>query len=584
MKPAKILVVDDQLELERLIKQRFRKNLKAKEFEFFFVYNGVEALRKLETEPQIDMILTDINMPEMDGLTLLEKVLKIYPNIKTVVMSAYGEIQNIRTAMNFGAFDFLIKPIDFEDLEITIKKTLKLVEQMKAQQQQLQQAMAQLQYQAAYDRLTNLPNRYQMLEEIRQCLEDSQQGCLFAVLFLELDHYRRFKYSFGHEQADRLLVEVASRLKTCVGPKDRIAHVGENEFAIFLKDIQEQQAVQKASDIHMALELPFNFNGTVMSSTTSMGIVFSNIGYHQPEEFLRAADTAMHYGKMPSFASTVLFDLSMQTKAIERLHLEADLQRAIKLQQLHLNYQPIVSLKTDEIVGFEALVRWDDPTRGLVSPTEFIPLAEETGLIIPLGEWVLSEACRQLSIWRDRLPDHFRVSVNLSGMQLWHPLLLQFLDDLLLTLSLSGSCLKLEITESILMQNSSAAIALLEQFKQRQIQLSMDDFGTGYSSFSYLQRLPIDTLKLDRSFVDNIEGHGKDFDIAKAIITLAHSLGLDVIAEGIETPQQREILRSLDCEYGQGYLFSRPLDGQEVIEFMATINPQYNDGRCTFWG
>lgn len=574
MKPATILVVDDELELERLIKQRLRKNIKAKEFELLFVRNGVEALQKIVTEPHIDMILTDINMPEMDGLTLLEKLLEINPQIKAVVVSAYGDMQNIRTAMNFGAFDFLIKPIDFQDLEITIKKTLKLVQQMKAQQQQLQQALSQLQYQATYDRLTGLPNRYQILAEIRHCLESESPTCQFAVLFFDLDRYKSVKYSFGHEPAEGLLVEVASRLKTCVG--DIIAHVGENEFAILLKDINEQQAVQKADDIHRALELPVNFNGTVMSSTTNIGIVFSNIGYHQAEEFLRAADTAMHYAKMQSPASTVIFDLSMQRRAIDRLHLEADLQRAIKLQQLHLNYQPIVSLKTDEIVGFEALVRWQHPTRGLVSPTEFIPLAEETGLIIPLGEWVLSEACRQLSLWRDRLPDHFRVSVNLSGMQLWHPLLLQFLDDLLRSLSLSGSYLKLEITESILMQNSAAAIALLEQFKQRQIQLSMDDFGTGYSSFSYLQRLPIDTLKLDRSFVDNIEGHGKDFDIAKAIITLAHVLGLDAIAEGIETPQQRDILRSLDCEYGQGYLFSRPLDGQGVIDLMATIN-QYND-------
>lgn len=577
MKPAKILVVDDELELERLIKQRLRKNIKAKEFELLFVHNGVEALQKLETEPHIDMILTDINMPEMDGLTLLEKVLKIDSNIKTVVVSAYGDMQNIRTAMNFGAFDFLLKPIDFHDLEITIKKTLKLVQEMKAQQYQLQQALSQLKYQATYDILTGLPNRYQMISEIARCLESESPTCRFAVLFFDLDRYRRVKYSFGHEQAERLLVEVASRLKTCVEPQDIIAHVGENEFAILLKDIHEQQAVQCAQDIHMALELPFNFNGTAMSSTTNIGIVLSNIGYHQPEEFLRAADTAMHYAKMQSPASTVIFDLSMQAKAISRLHLEADLQRAIKLQQLHLHYQPIVSLKTNQIVGFEALVRWDHPTKGIVSPTEFISLAEETGLIIPLGEWVLSEACRQLSICRSHLPDHFRISVNLSGIQLWHPHLLASIDKLLESLSLSGSCLKLEITETVLMSNNTAAIALLEQLKQRQIQLSIDDFGTGYSSLSYLQRLPIDTLKIDRSFISGIDSNRKNFSLAKTIITLAHSLGLDVIAEGIETPQQRDLLRSLDCEYGQGYLFSRPLDGQGVIEFMASINPQYND-------
>jgi EAL domain-containing protein (putative c-di-GMP-specific phosphodiesterase class I) len=261
----------------------------------------------------------------------------------------------------------------------------------------------------------------------------------------------------------------------------------------------------------------------------------------------------------------------MQDRTLERLHLEADLQQAIEARELHLNYQPIVSLETGQVVSFEALLRWQHPTRGGVSPVNFIPLAEETGLIIPLGEWVLSEACKRLSVWREQFPWLVSMSVNLSGVQLGNPDLLRSVDEILQSLSLSGSSLKLEITESMLMEKGSAATALLGQLKARQIQLSIDDFGTGYSSLAYLQSLPIDTLKIDRSFISGIEHREKNLEITQTIITLAHSLKLDVVAEGVETEAQLDIVRSLGCEYGQGYLFSRPLDEQAAVAFMTEV-------------
>ncbi|HAZ47134.1 MAG TPA: GGDEF domain-containing response regulator [Cyanobacteria bacterium UBA11369] len=576
MKPAKILVVDDEKDLERLIKQRFRKKITAKQLDFIFVKNGVEAIKKLQTKDAVDMVLTDINMPEMDGLTLLTRLPEIDQTLKAVVLSAYGDLPTIRVAMNRGAFDFITKPIDFQDLEITIDKTVTFVKQIREQKQQLQQALEQLRYQAFYDPLTGLPNQHYILGRIRQCIEWRQQrNSLFAVLCLSLEGFKAVKYGLGHALSDRLLVEVARRLETYLHPTDMVARCGTDEFAILLTDLPNfKQAENKAQQLCQVLRNPFKLNRSVVSSNIYIGIVNSTIDYDQPEDFLRAADTAMNYAKMPGKPNIVVFDTGMQASILERLELEADLQRAIEHQQFHLNYQPIVSLSTGKIVGFEALVRWQHPTRGWISPDKFIPLAEETGLIIPLGKWVLSEACRQLSVWQEQLSHQMplSISVNLSGIQLWNPDVLQSIDEILHSLSLSGSHLKLEITESILMDKESEAKAVLAQLKQRQIQLSIDDFGTGYSSLAYLQSFPIDTLKIDRSFISGIEHQEKNLDITRTIITLAHSLELDAIAEGVETPAQLEILRALGCEYGQGYLFSPPLEGSAVVNFMAKVN------------
>ncbi len=572
MSPAKILVVDDEIELERLIKQRFRKRIVAKELDFVFAHNGVEALQQLHAEHQIDVILTDINMPEMDGLTLLGKITELDQNVKAVVVSAYGDLPNIRIAMNRGAFHFVTKPIDFQDLSITIDKTIEFVQKIKEQQEQLQEALEQLKYQAFHDQLTGLPNQNLILSRIRQCIESEQHNSLFAVLFLSLDSFKAVKEGLGHIFSDQLLVEVSRRIEKCVQPTDTVARVGTDEFAVLLNNLQDfQEAQNQAELLRQALKSPFKLNGSMVSSTTYIGIVNSTVGYAQPEDYLRAADTAMNYAKTQGRSSTALFDTSMQHRTLERLQLEADLQEAIERQEFYLNYQPILSLKTGQVVSFEALVRWRHPQRGFVPPVKFIPLAEETGLIIPLGEWVLSEACKQFSLWRSQFSNYspLTMSVNLSGVQLENPDLLHSIDEILQSLSLSGSSLKLEITESILMNKRSTATALLEQLKARHIQLSIDDFGTGYSSLSYLQSLTIDTLKIDRSFINGIEKREKNLEITQTIINLAHSLKLDVVAEGVETQEQLDILRSLGCEYAQGYFFSRPLDEQAVVAFMT---------------
>lgn len=571
--PAKILVVDDERSLERLVKQWFRKQIKDKEFEFIFVRNGREALSILHQSSTVDLILTDIRMPEMDGLTLLEKIPALDPTVKAIVISAYDELKNIRTAMNRGAFDFLTKPIDFQDLEITIRKTLTFVRGIRESQHQLQFAQEQLRYQAFYDSLTGLLNRNGLLRELSECLRGDRQGSSnrFAVLLLDLDRYQTVKFTLGHRVGEQLLKEAARRLTNCVLADATIARMGTDEFAILLKNFSDLQQVKNiAFSIHRTLERAFILEEVAVSSTVSIGIVDNSLPFEGAENVLQAADTAMHYAQMKGKGETAIFHGGMQAGAISRLQLEADLQRAIVHQQLHLNYQPIFLLANERIIGFEALVRWRHPVRGLVSPTDFIPVAEETGLIVPLGEWVLAEAIRRMKRWLVQFPHirPFSVSVNLSGIQLSNPNLISQIDFLLHEFSLNSNFLKLEITESMFMENATTTSQILEALKDRNIQLCIDDFGKGYSSLSYLHHLPIDILKIDREFINGMVADSKNFDIVRTIINLAHSLGLEVVAEGIETLEQLVLLRELGCECGQGYLFSRPLEAEAVSEFL----------------
>jgi diguanylate cyclase (GGDEF)-like protein len=570
---AKILVIDDEPLLEYLILQLFRHQIRTQEFEFYFAINGVQALDKLQSDGSFDLVLTDINMPEMDGLTLLENLPAIDPTLKAIVVSAYGDMANIRTAMNRGAFDFLTKPIDFDDLKITINKTLEFVRLAREKEQQLATANAQIHYQAFYDELTGLPNRNWLLKEMRSGINSLRElGHLEAILFLTLNRYQIVKYSLGHSRGEQLVVEVARRLEACALNTNFIARVGEDAFAIWLANITNSQlALDAAERIRQALEMPSNLNGTAVFSSVSIGIALGAIGTEEPEDLLRAADAARHEAFVRGAGSTVVFDADMQSRALEQLQLETDLQNAINLQQFYLNYQPIVSFVTGQIVGFEALVRWRHPSRGLVSPSEFIPVAERTGLIVALGEWVLSEAVACLSKWQLQFPDYLplNMSVNLSGIQLFAPNLLPLLDSLLRVHNLKGEFLKLEITESVLMENAEVAAGVLELLKARQVKVCLDDFGTGYSNLSYLQWLPIDTLKIDRSFVCCLEEGGKNLALLEAILNLASSLQLEAIAEGVETQEQLIILRSLGCNSYQGYFFSRPLEEEGAVALLS---------------
>ena len=439
-----------------------------------------------------------------------------------------------------------------------------------------QRAEKQLWKYAFYHQLTDLPNRTLFLAWLKQFAVRSlwDEGNLFAILYLDLNRFQLVKYSMGQQVANELLLAVAERLQTCWAESEEleqipkinsIAHVGADEFALLLENIQsERDAIDIAENIQQQLSAPFKLNGCELFTDSSIGIVLSSVNYQQPEQLLQAAETAMNHAKGLGKSCYAVFNTSMQERAARPLHLDADLRRALENKEFQVYYQPILSLINHQIIGFEALVRWLHPDRGLISPAEFIPLAEESSLIIPLGAWVLREATSQIMAWQQKFPANppLSISVNVSAVQLVQPCFVERIDRLLKETGINPLSLKLEITETAVMENAKSVTNVLEYLKDRGIHLSIDDFGTGYSSLSYLHTFPFDTLKIDRAFVSRMSVDPKNLEIIRTIIILAHNLGMDLVAEGIETIEQLDQLQELQCEHGQGYLFSRPVDSE----------------------
>ncbi|GAC1491350.1 MAG: hypothetical protein NVS2B14_03720 [Chamaesiphon sp.] len=445
----------------------------------------------------------------------------------------------------------------------------------------------QLLHHAFNDALTSLPNRRLFMERLSQAAKIGRQrkNSMFAVLFIDLDGFKVINDSLGHAIGDQLLVTICRRLETCLRYRDTLARLGGDEFALLLEDIKDaNDAIDLAERIQEKLKLPFNLSGQKVFATATIGIALSSTDYDRPEDLLRNADTAMYRAKLLGKARHAVFDPSMYTCAVARLQLDIALRWAIKRQELRLHYQPIMSLFNSKIIGFEALVRWQHPERGLVMPNEFISVAEETGLIIPIGQWVLQEACCQMRLWEQQFsPDSLlTVSVNLSAKQFSQPDLIEQVKQILQKTGLDAHRLKLEITESVVMDNAEAATMMLKQLQALGVQLSIDDFGTGYSSLSYLHRFPTNTLKIDRSFVSRTNSEQEKWEIVWTIITLAHNLGMTVIAEGIETAEQLDKLRMLKCEYGQGYFFSKPLEAKSVGAWIKNVQQINLNGRTNF--
>jgi diguanylate cyclase (GGDEF)-like protein len=394
---------------------------------------------------------------------------------------------------------------------------------------------------------------------------------LFAVLFLDLDRFKNINDSLGHTHGDLLLVAFAERLERTLRPVDTLARFGGDEFAVLLTGIVDTtDAVRVAERIHSELSVPFNLDRNSAFATASIGIALSSSGYDRPEDILRDADIAMYRAKENGKARYEMFDQGMHARAVSRLQLESDLRQAVENNEFTIHYQPIVALKTGRLAGFEALVRWNHPRLGIVSPADFVPVAEETGLIVPIGQWVLEEACKKVREWQVNSPGHraLSLSVNLSARQVAQPDLLERIKGALSESTLQPHHLKLEITESVVMGNAEAAAQMFKQLRSLGVQLSIDDFGTGYSSLSYLHRFPLNYLKIDRSFVMRMTTDN-DNAIVKTIATLAQNLGMEVIAEGIETEEQYQRLKELGCEYGQGFLFSRPVDADSASRLLV---------------
>ena len=444
----------------------------------------------------------------------------------------------------------------------------------------LKLAEAQLIHDAFHDVLTGLPNRALFMERLERALMQTKRRAnyRFAVLFLDLDRFKVVNDSLGHMIGDQLLTALARRLENCLRSGDTVARLGGDEFTILLDDLNNINDVTGVVErIHEALTSAFKLSGYEVFTTVSIGIALNNGNYNRPEELLRDADIAMYRAKALGKARHEIFDSTMYTQVTKLLELEMDLRRAVERQEFQIHYQPIVLLETDKIIGFEALVRWQHPQQGLIPPDNFIPLAEETGLIIPIGYWVLREACRQMRAWQVQFPTDppLTISVNLSTKQFSQPELIDQIDQIMQETGLEAGNLKLEITESVLMENIQLATFMLLQLQQMNIQLHLDDFGIGYSSLSYLHRFPSNALKIDRSFIIKIGANGENLEIIQAIIALAHSLKIDVIAEGVETVEQLAQLKAMKCKYAQGYFFSKPLDSKSVEILIASgIQPR----------
>lgn len=575
-KLLRVLIVEDSEDDAELLAIELERG------NYEIIYQRVETKADMQTalqEPQSwDIVLADYSMPQFSAIAALE-VLKEYDlDLPFVIVSGKIGEDTAVAAMKAGAHDYLVKG--------------KLSRLIPAVERELREAILRKEYRAAqkrlrylafYDKLTNLPNRTLFCEHLsreiayqqeqkkadNQSLNGRTPLNVLAVFLLSINRFRSIKHSLGYEISEQLLISVARRLEEYINEDEfnLVARIGEDEFALLITNaINTQDIMNRAEQLYRQFIKPFQIKSTpVCSTTVSIGIALNQGDNQTPAQLLQSADTAMQYAKVNFVKTSVLFTEKMQSKAVEKLRLENDLQKAIDNKQLYLNYQPIVSLDTGKINCLEALVRWKHSSLGSIPPNKFIPICEETGQIIALGQWVLSEACYQLVAWQKLFiaDSPLTMSINLSRIQIYHPELIPQIDGLLESLNLKGEDLKLEITESTLMENTSAVTKILKQLKERDIKLCLDDFGTGYSSLSYLRYLPVDTVKIDRSFIGP-EINSTNYGIIKAIINLAHSLGLDVIAEGIETEAQLEILRSLGCEYGQGYFFAYPLNSEDV--------------------
>ncbi|MEH1938368.1 MAG: EAL domain-containing protein [Nostoc sp.] len=556
-----------------------------------------------------DLILLDIMMPEVDGYEICQtfKAWELTADIPVIFISALDDVFDKVKAFKVGGVDYITKPFEFQEVLVRVQNQLalrsarleilklnvELEDRVKQRTGELEKALQKLQQEitsrqklqsklldiALHDSLTGLPNRVLFIRRLENALNRAKQesSYQFAVLFLDCDRFKVINDSLGHPVGDELLIAIAHRLQGCLIPIDTLARLGGDEFGIILENITDINiAIQVAERIIQQLSLAFKLSRYEVFMNASIGISWGNKDYDRPEYLLRDADTAMYRAKAQGRANYHVFNPVMHQEAIQLLELENDLRRAVERQEFLVYYQPIVSLATGRISGFEALVRWQHPIRGLVSPTEFIPVAEETGLINAINTWVLQSACHQLSIWQHHpvTPEPLTMSVNLSARLFSQINLVEQIDRIIYENKINPAYLELEITESVLMENTNAIKIILQQLKQRKIKLIMDDFGTGYSSLSYLHIFPLNALKIDKSFVKRMQENKENMGLVPAMIGIANSMGMSAIAEGVETQEQLAQLRSLNCNFAQGYLFSKPIEQQLVLKLLAAA-PQW---------
>jgi diguanylate cyclase (GGDEF)-like protein len=563
----RVLIIENSEQIRHLVGTRLTKI----DVDLLTAENGERGL--VEAHDQLpDLILLDVGLPDVSGFGVCHRLQNdpVTRDIPVILTGEDDPDDKVR-AFELGAVDYVSKPFHADELRARVRKALKN-----------RALLEMLETQARSDALTGLPNRALLTDRleqaIRRCGRDPEYK--FAVLFLDFDRFKIINDSLGHEVGDQLLISISERLSANLRASDTASHFGEghvparlggDEFVILLDGISDfADAIRVAERLQEALAAPHRIGDHDVISTASIGIVTSAGNYDRADDVLRDADTAMYQAKSTGKARHVVFDDRMHQEAVDRLELEEDMRRAIDAGDFWLSYQPIVSLSTGELRGFEALMRWTHPQRGPVSPDDFIALAEEIGVIVPIGRWALLEASRQLKSWHGRFPHDppLTMNVNLSKHQLRQGDLVEMVDGILRQTQLDPGSLKLEITEGAIMDCPEAMNALLHELKGLGVLLCMDDFGTGHSSLSHLHRFPIDVLKIDRTFVLNTDGNREYAAVIHAIITLAHTLKMTVVGEGVETLGQLAQLQALECDSAQGNLFSESMTPEAAEAYM----------------
>lgn len=564
----RVLLIDDDEEdyiLTRYLFEDFKDN----RYELEWINSYSEAQNAIR-EDAYDIYLVDYRLGAGNGLELIRQATAEGCRAPMILLTGQGDMETDLEAMNAGAADYLVKG-EFEAplLERVIRYSL-----------QHARVMEKLLHQATHDALTGLPNRSHFYTFLGETIENAHKRKKFdfAVLFLDLDRFKIINDSLGHVIGDKLLIGISERIKSCLRPHDIVSRFGGDEFTVLLRKInQVEDAVEVAERLQRKLSVPFILDGYEVFTSSSIGITFSDSKQRKPEDYLRDADSAMYRAKAAGKARYEVFNCEMHVRNLNLLQIENDLRRAIERREFEVYYQPIYNLESREIIEFEALLRWKHPEHGMISPADFIPLAEESGLIVPIGKWILEESANQTTEWQKKYPSfqNLAVSVNLSAKQLVSPDFTAQVCEIIGKSGLSPRCLKLEVTETAVMENADLAFEILSELCSLGVRISSDDFGTGYSSLSYLHRFPFERLKIDRSFIGKMDIDIRSEEIVRSIVNLAKNLNLEAVAEGIEKEEQLKLLISLGCPAGQGYYFSKPLSAEfaeKILQKNASEN------------
>lgn len=562
-----VLIIDDEEQIRSLL-----IDLLGDTYQCSDAGSAEEALAALSRDT-FDLVISDIDMGGMSGLELVPRVHSLSPDTVVVMISGNHDIEFAIKALRVGAFDYISKPIDIRHVEAAVERALNhhslLTEKRRYKEQLenlLQERTAQVDWLAYYDTVTQLPNRALFEDRLKQAVAVARaKNQSLGVLFISLDQFKKVNDSLGHGPGDSLLKEFAERLKSCISKSDTVARFGSDEFALLRSQINGTNDVMETiGSLSEVLKVSFDLPGHELFATASVGVSLFPLDGDDPHTLLKNAGAALYKAKKSGGANYQFYTADMNELATSRLALETNLRRAIQNEEFLVYYQPRVAVDSLAITGVEALVRWQHPQLGLVPPSEFIPLAEDTGLIVPIGEWVLRTACLQGRGWREQGFAPIQIAVNICGRQFHDQDLSETVVRILEETGFPPKNLELELTESSVMQNAEFALGVLSRLKSMGIKISIDDFGTGFSSLASLKRLPIDALKVDRTFVRDATTDPDDAALVMAIITLAHNLRLKVIAEGVETEEQLRFLQLLRCDEIQGFLFSKPLPADSL--------------------